>query len=971
MKNKMISKWMTCHILSQFFQSADQWNKLPEKLKSRIISGSSCIEQREYDDLFRGTNADIWIPLWASLCVNPEGTLMDETTLEVIRFYYQWGYQPVDMEGNPPDYIGQLFRFLCYLSACAFYADRCGEETKTYEEAMEQFSSRFLLDTVKTVAEGIRSNTKNPVLLSIAGFMEQYCSEEGKPEAEAVQDSGEAGLEMAQAPRELGLDTMQALEAIGISCHEILKTGPMPAISLGQKRVVNTAGRNNCGGKCTIRATVQEGCILHLETDCSLGNPQIRACVRGRGYRKTFLNGQRLRYPMKRVGKRGEGRFERISWEEASRLVVEEWKRITKEYGPASRYVNYGIGVSATIRPDDLARRLLSLDGGFLGYYNSYSFACTRYITPYIYGDIFSGNSAEDMLNTKLLILWGHNPAETVFGSQRNYFLTKAKEKGMRVIVIDPRESDTVLTYADQWIGIRPSTDSALADGMAYTIWTEQLQNQKFMDTYCLGFDEAHMPEGAPANQSYHSYLFGLQDGIHKTPEWASAITGIPAQTIRELAREYATTKPACLLPGYGNQRIGNGEQTVRSMAMLTCLTGNVGIPGGGAAGSGAVAEHGAPVFPVPANPYPGLIPTFLWTKAMDDAGSMNVRDDGLKGVDHLDTGIKLMFNLAGNALINQHADINNSIRILQDTGKCEFIVCSDIFMTPSVRFADLVLPAPSLFEDNNIAAPWLCGHYLLYNNKAIEPLFGCRREYDWLYDVAEHLGLAEAWSQGRKQAEDWLEYLYDELRKKDDQLPPYEEFRENGGYSYENPKPYIAYEAQIKDPEHHPFATPSGKIEIYSQRLFEMNRPEDIPAIPKYVPCPEGPEDPLRKTYPLQLIGWHTKRRCHSIHDNNRWMEEVEPQRMWMHPADAEERGITEGSIAEVYNERGKIQIPVHVTKRVIQGVVAIPQGAWYSPNKEGIDTRGSINVLTSTRPTPLAKGNAQHTNLVEVKGA
>ena len=146
------------------------------------------------------------------------------------------------------------------------------------------------------------------------------------------------------------------------------------------------------------------------------------------------------------------------------------------------------------------------------------------------------------------------------------------------------------------------------------------------------------------------------------------------------------------------------------------------------------------------------------------------------------------------------------------------------------------------------------------------------------------------------------------------------------------------------------------------------MGRPGDIPAIPKYVPCEEGPEDPVREMYPLQLIGWHTKRRCHSIHDSNQWMEEVEPQRMWMNPVVAEARGLTEGMEASVYNDRGRIRIPVQVTDRVIQGVVAIPQGAWYTPGKDGIGTRGSINVLTSTHPTPLAKGNVQHTNLVEV---
>lgn len=379
--------------------------------------------------------------------------------------------------------------------------------------------------------------------------------------------------------------------------------------------------------------------------------------------------------------------------------------------------------------------------------------------------------------------------------------------------------------------------------------------------------------------------------------------------------------------------------------------------------------EEAPPVFPMGTSGYPGVISCFLWTKAIEEGANMTRRDDGVQGMERLESNVKLMFNLGSNTLINQHADINNSIRILKDTSKLEFLVCTDVFMTPSARFADLLLPAPSFLEDDDIAAPWRLGHYLLRNNKVVEPIFGCRTEYDWLSDVAERLGLWEAWSEGRKSQGEWLEHLYNELRAKTPELPDYETFSRNGGYTYRNAKPYIAYADQIRDPEHFQFSTPSGKIEIFSKRLYDMGNPTEIPALPTYVPCPEGPADQLRETYPLQLIGWHTKRRCHSIHDNNPWMEEVEPQRMWMHPTDAAARDISAGDIVEVYNDRGILRIPVTVTTRIIQGVVAIPEGAWYTPGEDGIDHRGSINVLTSTRPTPLAKGNPQHTNLVEVR--
>jgi len=942
MKNNLLERWLRCSRLTTFFTDYEAWRR------TAAAEEEPAGLRQEYEDLLMGTNAAIYIPLWASVCKYEDGSLLDETTLKVLQFYHRWGYAPVEMDGNPSDYIGQQLRFLCYLLACALHTEKKGMPSLQYQEAAEEFITLYLLDTVHVVADGIRRHAAAAEFLRIAEELTQICRVSWPAQA--------GGEDPARYRAEL-------------TCFDVFENGPGAAIPDAAPQVIVTAGRNNCGGKCSIRATRQDGCVLDLETGCDIGLPSLRACIRGRGYRKTYLTGERLRYPMKRIGKRGEGRFIRINWEEAADLIASEWVRIRDAYGPGARYANYGTGVSALIRPDALVWRLLNLDGGYLARYGSYSSACAGYVTPYIYGNSYSGNSTEDLLNSKLLILWGHNPTETIFSPQLSYTIAQAKEKGMKVIVIDPRNSDSAMAFADQWIPITPATDGALANAMAYVIWSEGLQDQAFMDRCCVGFDEEHMPEGAPREQNFRNYLFGGLDGVAKTPQWAEKITGIPAETIRSLAIEYATAKPACLMPGLGYQRVGNGEQAVRAIAALTCLTGNVGIPGGGAAGCGNPREEATPSFPIGERPYKGTISCFLWLQAIEEGARMTRQKDHIQGVEKLDSDIKMLFNLASNILINQHSDINHTVSVLQDESKCEFIVCTDVFMTPSAKFADLLLPAPSFLEEDNITTPWRAGHYLLHNTKVIEPLFGCRTEYDWLSDVAKRLGLWEQWSEGREKHTQWLEHLYEQLREKAPELPPYQEFRANGGYTYKNPKSYIAYEEQCRDPEQHPFATPSGKIEIYSQRLADWGEPEEIPALPSYVPCPEGPEDPLRQKYPLQLIGWHTKRRCHSIHDNNRWMEEADPQRMWMHPADAAARGLVTGSIAQVYNDRGCMHIPVFVTDRVIQGVVAIAQGAWYRPDKDGVDLRGSINVLTSKRPTPLAKGNPQHTNLVEVK--
>ncbi len=902
-----------------------------------------------YDYLFRGTDADLKMPLWASVS-QEEHVLLNQTTLEVIRIYHKWGYAPVEMDGNPPDYIGEQLRFLAYLVSglCYEQGQKNKEQTEKIAQAADDLVQEYTLGNSKAVWK------------AASGYQECF------------QGMKDYLKEIVKWLAQMDWKQIENADLETETFSKICQNSLNQEIPVKEPYIVPTGGINNCGGICVIRPTIQEGCMLNIQSDCSSNDPQIRACVRGRGYRKTFLNSDRLRYPMKRVGERGSGKFERISWEEAVKMITENWIRIRDIYGPSSRFVAHGTGVTGIMRPGVLMQRLLSLDGGYLGFFNNYSAACVNYTTPYIFGTTQCGNSPADMLNTRLLILWGHNPAETIFGPERNYYLSLLKSRGVKIVLIDPRLSQTGVSYADEWFAIKPSTDAALADAMAYVIWSEGLQDQEFMDRCCIGFDEEHMPDHIPAGQSYHAYLFGEQDGIKKTPEWAEDITGIPAERIRKLAREYATTKPACISSGLGAQRHGNGEQGVRGICMLSCLTGNIGIPGGGTGGNDIPAEHKTPGLFINQvkNPYPGQIPVFLWTKAVEQGTSMTPKEDRLKGVEKLYSNIKMIFSLAGNTLINQHSNINDTIRILKDDTKCEFLVCSDIFMTPSARYCDLVLPAASVFETENMVAPWRGGNYLLKNNKVLDPLFECRFEWDWMKELAKNLGLYDAFIQERPEVSDWLKDCYELLREKEAELPDYQTFSKKGGWKYKKPVIGIAFEKEAADPVKHPFPTPSGKIEIFSKRLYEMGEWDQIPAIPKYVPCPEGPGDKKAEKYPLQLIGWHTRRRCHSIHDNNEWQDEVELPGLWIHPKDAEERNIKNGDMTEIWNERGKVRIPAIVTNRIRAGVVAMSQGGWYHPDKTGTDCRGSINVLTSTEyPTPLAKGNPQHTNLVEVR--
>jgi len=741
----------------------------------------------------------------------------------------------------------------------------------------------------------------------------------------------------------------------------------------GTTTILQTSCSTNCGGRCVINAHVRGGVVVRLETDYDpdlADQPALRACLRGRSARQIVYHPDRLKYPLKRVGKRGEGKFERISWDEATTIIADQLRRILDKHGPYSVYSQYASGIQGCNRGDVWARRLISeYAGDHLNRYGTYSSGQTSYATPFTFGTTVTGSQRSEWQKSKLIILMGFNPAETVFGTNTIYYLRKAKEAGARIISVDPRYTDTAVAVADEWIPIRPGTDSALMAAMAHVMISENLHDQKFLDRYSVGFDEEHLPAGVPAGNSFKSYILGNADGQAKTPEWAERITGIPAGRIRQLGREYATLKPAALLQGYGPQRHANGEQTVRSATVLATMTGNVGIAGGWASGAGA-PPFSVKVGGIPVKGGKVAISCFLWTDAIVRGTEMTAKKDRIQGIDRLPSNIKAIFNLAGNTLINQHSDVNRTKRILSDENLCEFIVTSDLFLTPSAQWSDLVLPGASQMEQDNIISPWGFGEYLVYLKPIIKPPFECRNEYEWLSEVARKMGIGQKFTEG-KSAVDWLRKFSEVTAKAHPDFPGFDEFRRKGIFKTQASGEKVAFSAQITDPEKNKFPTPSGKIEIFSKRLYDWQEPETVPAVPKYVPAFDGPSDPLARKYPLQMSGWHIKKRVHSSLDNNPWMVEAARQEVWINPVDAKPREIADNATVKVFNDRGAILLPVRVTQRVMPGVVAVPQGAWHRQGKNGIDTAGSINVLTTQRGSYMSNSNPSHTNLVEVQRA
>ena len=770
---------------------------------------------------------------------------------------------------------------------------------------------------------------------------------------------------------------------------------------------------HNCGGRCLLIAHLQDGRIIRLDTDDrpdSLASPQLRACVRGRAYLRRQYHPDRLLSPLKRMGRRGAGEFTTITWDEALDTVASRFEQVKHRYGSSALFVPYGTGSYNQLNGSHVARRLMNLYGGCLGFYNSYSWAATNLATPTVYGTLVTGNQRQDWLNARYIIMWGWNPAEMRDGTNSDYFIKLARQAGARVVCIDPRHSLSAAALADEWIPIRPGTDTAMMSAMAYVMLTEGLYDADFVRTHCVGFDKSQMPvEGA---ESYSDYILGVRDGMPKTPQWAEAITAVPAATITRIAREYATIKPGVLYQGYGMQRRAYGEQVVRAGCVLAAITGNVGVPGGWASGLGLQAPDGGElgtVFPLGENPVKAKIPVFLWTEAVLRGKELTAAD-GIRGTQQLDNDIKLIYGVATNCLINQHADINRTAEILRDDKKVEFLVVQDNFLTPTARFADIVLPACTQFETWGVEDGWKYGDEVILQPKLVEPPGECKSDYRICADLAERLGIGAAFTEGRDEKA-WIEFCLDEFRRiRFPELPTLDEFIEKNLGAWTRPanQPAIAFADFRRDPQNFPLNTPSGKIEIFSKQLFDLGNPDEIPAVPKYIQEWESPfapclhkEDMARRSshplnresgssgnpgdaemastaelcptrndkYPLQAIGHHTLHRVHSTHDNNDWLEEAFPQRVFINPLDASARGISDGNRIKVYNDRGALVLPCRITPRIMPGVVDIPQGAWWQPDENGLDFGGNINVLTSARWTPFAFGSAQHTIMVEVE--
>ncbi len=336
----------------------------------------------------------------------------------------------------------------------------------------------------------------------------------------------------------------------------------------GPDTVINTTCRSHCGGVCPLKVHVRNGEIVAIEA--GEGHELTsRACARGRAYRQRVYAADRLEYPLKRLGKRGEGKFQRISWDEALDTVAAELKRVKAAYGPAAiTFVGSGGDIS-WLHNADLVRRLLTRFGGYSDTWGLHSCEAAFFASMASYGALATHGTRDNLMASRLIICWGWNPSDTRFYDNTPLQLARAREEGARIICIDPRFSNSAATYADQWIPVIPGTDTAMLLAMAQVILAEGLEDGAFLARHTSGFEK------------FRDYVLGTADGCPKTPAWAEAITGVPASTITALARVYAAAKPAALFDGIGVGRAAYGEQFHRAVVALAAMTGNIGVRGG------------------------------------------------------------------------------------------------------------------------------------------------------------------------------------------------------------------------------------------------------------------------------------------------------------------------------------------------------------------------------------------------------
>lgn len=771
---------------------------------------------------------------------------------------------------------------------------------------------------------------------------------------------------------------------------------------------VVTSCDHNCGSRHMLVAHKKGDVIVRLSTDNGAYQeggafgfeseqvPQLRACLRGRAYRARIYSPERLLYPMLRVGARGEGRFKRVSWDEALDLIARKMVELKQKYGPTAILDQAYAGTSYCVlhksdQIEGLLARLLGMFGCRTSSWSVPSYQGTTFSSRMTFGTIEDGNEDDAFAHSKLIIMWGWNPAYTFHGGNTFYYMRLAKQRGCKFVLVDPQYTDSAASYDAWWIPIKPNTDAAMLAGMAHYIFANNLQDQAFIDKFVQGMDAGTLPDWAKGRESFKDYILGKNDGTPKTAEWAEKVCGVKADDIKKLAQMYATTKPAALKASWAPGRAAYGEQYNRMAAAVQAMTGNIGVLGGSAegVGKGWHAESVAYPYDEYANVWYASIKSDRWAHCVLNYPNVRREEIGLwPRTDKLDGAIPNIKAIwwHGSDWFNQLTNVNKEIEAAK---KLEFIVCQDSTITPSGLWADVLLPIATHFERHGVALPWYKGHYYIHRPKAIEPLGESKTDFQVFTELAYRLekldpSLKDFGKRYNPRAdrnyfdspdavdEAYLAAWWKKVQDHQGVKMSWEEFKRRGIYKFKFDQPLVAFREQIEQGK--PFKTPSGKIEILSTtlaRVTDWTKTQygyPIPEIPKWIEPFESLNHPMAKIYPFHMITPHPRWRTHSIFHNIPWLRETYQQEITLNAADARRLGIRTGDVVEAWNARGSIVLPAYVTERCMPGVVVVYEGAWMDRDSSGTDRAGNPDFLTLDEPSP-AGAFAYNTILCNVK--
>lgn len=750
-----------------------------------------------------------------------------------------------------------------------------------------------------------------------------------------------------------------------------------------ETRLVRTVCDPNCHAnpRCGITALVEDGRITSIEPG-SFPLPEYdrRICLMGMSRLEYQYHKDRLRFPLKRAAKRGEGKWQRISWNEAFDILDQRLRALATQFGSRSLAFFTGTGVAGVLTKG-AAHRFAAVIGGTASRAGGVDYGVPKGL-EYTFGVPAStyfrpgGHEYADAVNSRMIILWGANGAETRFVDF--HFVVEAQRRGAKVVSIDPNRSATA-AKADQWISLRPGTDTALALSLLHEILKQGGQTEPFLRDHTNapfllrrdtggflreadvipGGSSAYMvwdslsqspvPNGAgftPVLTGTYQVLLASGSTVECAPafqllvdlcrsyppERASVITGVPAPIIRDLAHEFVSRKPASIRIGFGVDRWYYSDYTARAVANLVIATGNIGVAGGG------ISVHDG-TYPAPLNLQVFRAPDGREAATLDVISLASAIEHGKP------YPVKALWLSASN-MFNQTSA--NRRRVMSSiVPQLELIVVVDHFMTDTADLADIVLPACTIFERLDLVA----GKFYQLQQRAVEPEGESKSDFDIFAGLARRMGMGDYFDRSPE------DYLTEMLATNHPLLEgiTLDRLQREGAVFLNRPRePYVSFrDLRLR--------TPSGRIEIYKEELVRYGA-----ELPHYrEPIEASPENLLYQRFPLTLLFSHSKYRIHSTFANMPMIKKLEADpRVEIHPIDAQQRSITTGQVVRVHNDRGSVSLRCLFNGDLRPGVVVISEGSWVKDFPGG-----DPYSLTHELVSPTSENYAFYDTLVEIE--